>query len=368
MKKSEKTQVSIMEFLEKNPGSSSTEIAQSLDMTYVGIYYNLKILLKKQFVSKKWNRNATRYFKNNDTETPTGNTIFYKEAHNTLMNEYEWLEELSVSSLCESLLSDLSADGIWSYWLQAFKKKMTKENNNILPSKEKLQERFVDFLSIYIEEEGKRTKNTLFSGTQSLKKVLSRNDMPVSLDKLYFSQVTNLLNFPSVWRLRCADEIYWGKKLQNERLLKSGISLGVENIIHYLRKNKTKTVVFTPPTIKRVSQFPNILRSILSKRAFVFDEIIAKKRSSLELNFKPQKETKGKDRIINARASIIVEDISKFLSVPEIVIFDDNFTTWATVNAIAEKMRAQWYTWKIVALTLTGNFDYIPWVTDIGDI
>lgn len=368
MKKKSNIQQWILDMLEKKPGISSVFLWEHLWVSRITIYNHLKVLLEAELVYKNWNKNATRYFKNLDNTNTYKNPEFYESVKNLLQEEYEWLDELNIKNLSLDLMSDLSASGVWSYGLRAFEHKITRENQNIIPDDSKLKSRFMDFLLWYIEEDTKRRKNTLFSGTESLKNVLTKHDMPVSIDRLYFSQLTTLKNFPSIWRLRSADEIYWGKQSQDKKLLESGISIWIDNIITYLDKNKTSHVVFTPPTIKREHQFRDILKMMLSKRWHTFNEIKSEKRVSTQITYKPQKETSWKDRIINARASIQVQDISDFLDVPEIVIFDDNFTTWSTVNAIAEKIREQWYSWKIVALTLTGNFDYIPWVTDLWDI
>jgi hypothetical protein len=38
------------------------------------------------------------------------------------------------------------------------------------------------------------------------------------------------------------------------------------------------------------------------------------------------------------------------------------------MNFIAEKLRLLWYKWKIFAITITWNFEYIPWKTDVWEI
>lgn len=361
-------QQKILEFLKINPWSSSTQISKYIGYTRVAIYYHLKELLSQDSIYKKWNKNATRYFKNTSSINTYKTPEFYENIKWDLVEQYHGLEDLNIASLSGELISDLWGDGVWTYWLKAFEKKIQRENNNILPDEDVLKERFTDFLIAYIDENSKRLKNNFFSGILSLKSVLARYDMPVAINQLYFTQVATLKSFPSVGRLRCSDEIYWWKQLQNKPLLTSWISLWLDTIVSFCKRTQIQHAIFTPPTITRQYQFPNILRAMLRERSIFFEEIKVVKRVSPEITFKPQKETKWMDRIVNARKSIIVPDMWEYISIPEILIFDDSFSTGATMNAIAEQLRQQWYTWKITAITLSWNFDYIPGVTDLWDI
>jgi uncharacterized protein YdaU (DUF1376 family) len=223
----------------------------------------------------------------------------------------------------------------------------------------------LDFFYSFLEEENKRRKNGFFYGTQSLKNNLQEHNMDSCIDELIFTQIAYLSGFG---RLRGANEIYWGKKDQNAKLLQSGIKRGIKTIQKYLLKNDIQYAIYTPPTMKRKVQFRAILKEELAQEKIILHEIRCEKKQSVDRTLKAQKDTNGKDRIINARTSMRLQNISGFLHILEIVIFDDNFTTGATVNAIAEMMREQKYSGKITVITLTGNFKFIKGVTDEGDI
>lgn len=364
MKKSITTRNKILEVLEQNPGISSTFISQKLGVTRITAYTHLQKLIDSDDVFSEWNRKLTRYFKSNYSNTTYKDSSFYEKALSELQEDYEGIEDLNLVSLSKDIIANLNAEWVWQYGLRAFEEKIKKENNNIIPSEELLLKRFIEFIYVYLENEGKKKKHGLFSGTQSLNSVLTRYNMPVYIDKLYFCKIFSLM----IGRLKWSEKIYWGKKLQNKYLLETGIEYGIDIISEYIQTHNIKYVVYTPPTLKREFQFPNILRSMLRKKQIILSEICAKKRESPQITLKPQKDTKWEDRIINARVSILVEEVKNLEEITEILILDDNFITGATVNSIAEKIRNQGYTKKITVITLTGSFDYKPGITDIGEI
>jgi hypothetical protein len=115
-------------------------------------------------------------------------------------------------------------------------------------------------------------------------------------------------------------------------------------IVDFIKKNNIKMAIFTPPTIKRQIQFRDVLRDLLEKENIFLQEIkVEKIKSDFMRTLRPQKELKSFDRIINAKKTVVVNnlDLKTKNLVEEVVIFDDNFTTGATINFIAEKLKKQ---------------------------
>jgi len=327
-------------YINTNPGISSVDIAKHFGISRIAVYKHLQLLLKEKKILTRGQGKSTRYFPiaHSSYQLPPE---FYKNVYQHINEEYDGVSETDIHSLIEHLCSYLKADGEWRYGIDAFRERMIKENQQQIPSVALLQQRLIDFLLCFLEEERKRRKNGFFDGTKSLEYILKSYNMPSAVDRLLFTQISTL---PHFGRVRGANEIYWGKKDQNEALLTAGIERGIDTIIQYIQKHNIHLALYTPPTVKRKVQFRGVLKKLLKDNNIVLQEIASTKKKSQHLTLKPQKDTKGLDRIINARSSMILQDMRAYMQVPEIVIFDDNFTTGATVNAIAEMMREQGYT------------------------
>jgi len=357
--------IRIFLYIQNSPGKSSVEIAHFFHISRIAVYKHLKKLISENKIYTSGKGKNTRYFETKQYNHTIISNNFYSNVLRNINDEYEGLENINIPEILNNLLSYLRANGEWKYGMDAFIERIKKENNNTPPSEELLQERLEDFLLSFSEEESKRRKNGFFNGTKSLEHILKSYNMPSRVDQIIFTQIATLSYFG---RLRGANEIYWGKKDQNEALLHKGISRGIDIIAQYIHKNNITHCIYTPPTMKRKIQFRAVLKKLLEKNKINLISISCTKKKSEHLTLKAQKDTKGLDRIINARTSMTLQDMRDHLNIPEIVIFDDNFTTGSTINSIAEMMRSQGYNHKITAITLTGNFEYIPGITDEGDI
>ncbi len=85
---------------------------------------------------------------------------------------------------------------------------------------------------------------------------------------------------------------------------------------------------------------------------------------------RPQKEIRGqsrekrKERVDNALISLEVTIPKELEIYKHVVIFDDSFTTGATPNAIALKLRNGGYKGKITVITICGSFNYDLAITE----
>lgn len=364
MKKSNITKKKIYEYIKNNPWKSNTQIANFIWLTTVSVFYHLKDLIKEKSIYKVWNTRSTRYFNSEKVNTFELKKDFFINLIRELSQEYDWIENENLIDLLDNLLAYLLPDWTWKYWMDAFIEKVTRENNWNYPDEDLLYKRLFSFFISFFEEERKRRKNWFFDWTESLKIIMKSYKIDTFIDKLLFTQIATL---PHFWRLRWATELFYWKLDQNKYLIEKAISKSMDVIINFIQKNNIKYAIFTPPTIKREVQFRDVLKYTLEKNNIFLKEIKCEKiKSDIYHTLRPQKELKWYDRIINARKTIFVENISE--SFDKIVIFDDNFTTWSTINSIAEKLINLWYKWKIFAITITWNFEYIPWITDVWEI
>jgi len=358
------TKKRILDYIGNNPGISITSIAKFLWLTNVAIFYHIKELIKQNFIYKIWNTRSTRYFIVNKKQNTIVSQDFFDKIKKEINEEYELEEDLNIYNLLNEILAFLWADGVWMYWIDAFIEKITRENQWNIPNKKLLYNRLISFLLSFFEEERKRRKSWFFDWTESLRIIMSSYNMNVSIDKILFTEIATL---PHFWRLRTTTELFYWKLDQNRYLLEKAIKNSLDIIVNYIKKNKITNFIFTPPTLKRKIQFRDVLRELLKKESIKINEInVEKIKSDITHTLRPQKELKWYDRIINARKTVVVGNVK--LKKGTILIFDDSFTTWATINGIAEKIRYNGYTWNIIAITITWNFEYIPGISDIGEI
>jgi predicted amidophosphoribosyltransferase len=162
-------------------------------------------------------------------------------------------------------------------------------------------------------------------------------------------------------RTRTAIELYYGK-LNNKYLLTHAIEQSIENIRGYTRGEGVDCVIFTPPTNDRTIQFRDILESLLSLK---LPKIRVEKVPPFGKILQPQKDIKDrKERVQNALLSLQVTIPAELNFYKHILILDDSFTTGATPNAIAIKLRNAGYTGKITIITICGSFNYDLAITE----
>lgn len=364
MKKSDNTKKSIFDYIKDNPWISSSQIANFLKLTKVAVFYHTRELLREDFIYKIWNTRAIRYYPKEKKYSMDLSVDFFEKLKKSISDEYEGLEDLDIEKILENILALLKADWTWLYWFDAFVEKIKKENNGNYPKEDLLFSRLLSFLISFFEEERKRRKNWFFDWTESLKIIILSYKEGVYIDKLLFTGIATL---PHFGRLRQATELFYWKQDQNKALLEKAINYYIETIVNYIKINNIKYVIYTPPTLKRQVQFREVLKNILEKKWILLDEIKCEKvKTDILHTLRLQKELKWKDRIINAKSSIVVWNFENKIN--NLLIFDDNFTTWATINAIAWKMKNNWFTWNITAITITWNFEYIPGVTDEEEV
>lgn len=179
------------------------------------------------------------------------------------------------------------------------------------------------------------------------------------------------MSLGSRWKLRTGIELRIAKETSNATYYERSILPSIPKIVSLMHRNYD-ALILTPPTRDRKLQFRDFLREKLErtypKRHIRETEIMTEKIQEVTRIIPEQKSLRGYARITNADASVSVRAPENLKAMKHIIIFDDSFTTGATINAIALKLRSQGYTGKITAITITGNFFYEPGVTDVGEV
>jgi len=340
----------ILEFIRNNNWLSSTQIGKYFNMTKMSAFSYLSELLDNQMIYKSWKGKNTRYFYQ-DKKVDFIEWDLINKTISILENEYDLtLKNDEIISILEKNFCYINPqNGQLTYSLNAFlnwcKDPKRAFKDEIIPSQLALY--LVNFLDI----EALRRKSGFFDGTESMRKILS-SYIDVYLDKIFFCNISEISWFG---RTRVATELYYWKQNSDRFLLESAIKSSITTIKNYISKNNIDTVIFTPPTIARIVQFKDVLKNLLNLNK---NKIIVSKIKTPEKILIAQKFTKWADRIANAETSINIENIKNLSSISHILILDDNFTTWATINAISKKLRFLGFTGKISAITITGKFHY----------
>jgi hypothetical protein len=360
MKKEILSSEKILDYIEKNPWISSSILARKFDVTTVAIFYKLRELIMSHKIEVVGKSRATRYFIKKSTLIPFELENIQKKIGLEIEETYKNIENLDIEKLLSDILLILLPDGQWREGVDAFYEIVMRENQSKSPSEDLFSRRLISFLIAYFDEEQKRRKNWFFDGTDSINHNLQQYNEVCYVTRVYFTEINKLWRW---WKLRTWTEMYHGKSLQNKKLLIAAIDRSILRIQQFFIKKWVDAIILTPPTIPRQVQFREVFMERFGWQTF---EIRAEKIK--DKNFRPQKELRGMDRIINARASVQVDIPQNILAIKHIVIIDDNFTTGATVNAIAWKIRNAGYQGEITVITITGNFGYVVWVTDAEEI
>ena len=359
MNKKTENSKKILEFIRNNNWVSSTEIGKYAKMTTVSAYGYLNELMHEKLILKEWQGKNTRYFYI-DKMSETNKIEFIDKAISLLREDYEvMIKENEIHEILEKNFCYVNSQN-WqlSYWFQAFT--AWCEDPKRWFTDEKLPIELARLVSNCLDVEKFRRKSGFFDGTDSMRKILEPYT-EIAIDKLLFANISQISWFG---RTRIATELYYWKQNSDKFLLSNAIRSSVEMIRNFISRNEVDTVIFTPPTIARLVQFNEVLRDKLS---IAQKEITVTKIKAPDRTLIAQKYTKWADRITNADSSIHIESIDNIASIKHILILDDNFTTGATMNAIAKKLRFLGYPNKITAISIAGKFHYDA-IVDMDEI
>ncbi len=365
------TQEKILNLVETHPGISAIAIAENLGMHRASIFRHLQELQLLHKVESREHGKATRYFPNasyymdggtdHESQKYTSDFIISLKQELIIAMQEAYDEDISESYIDETFETYcmyIAPDATILTGFSAFIAWCQDPRHDF---SDRIIQRALEYLQITASIEVRRRRSGFLDATEVARANLT-GAMEVAFDTFLFFMPSVLES--GFGRTRIALELYYGK-INNPYLLEQAIRSSIDPIRRYLIHKKVDAYILTPPTNSRPIQFRDILKKKLDIR---LPRIEAEKISSLGKALRSQKEIQGKDqkkeRVENALISLEVT-IPRELSVYQhILILDDSFTTGATPNAIALKLREAGSTAKITIITICGSFDYDLAITE----
>jgi predicted amidophosphoribosyltransferase/DNA-binding MarR family transcriptional regulator len=335
-------------YTQRHPGQKTTDIAREFDISRVSVYSHLQTLIDEGRIERRGRARATRYF-------PVASVLLGRDIipdiQRLLTEKYgEDVSREEIRRTFDSYMMYVDPDGMTSCGFDAFTLWCHDPRHDF---SHMIAEKAVEYIDLVGSIEYLRGKNGFLDVTLPARAIL-KSDMEYGFDHFYISMVSVLSHgFGST---RIALSLRYGKKNSNSELLRDAIMPSIGPIREYTEKHMVDALILTPPTEGRRVQFRDILEVELNLNLL---KISVEKLPLSGRILEPQKNIRDKkQRIHNAMGSMVVEIPKNLQRLQHILILDDSFTTGATPNAIALKLRESEYKGKITIITICGSFDY----------
>jgi hypothetical protein len=184
----------------------------------------------------------------------------------------------------------------------------------------------------------------LINGTEKLKSTKSFD--VVAIDELFYCDFYAIERFG---KTKLGSLLHFAKQGQNRPLMQEIIALTKDKVEVLLKQKKIEAVGYIPPTIRRHLQIMTVLQKGYNLPLPHLN--LVKVSGTIPV---PQKAlNKIEDRIVNARASIVVKETRQFGNV---LLIDDAVGSGATINETAAKLKQKGTAKKVFGLAITGSF------------
>ncbi len=357
----------IFSLVQENPGLSSTQIAKQLSVGRTTAFLHLRKLLSLNKIRVEGKTSSVRYFphefvyvgsniRDGIEWTPNRVQILKAEVICRIESEYdEVVSQDELEEVFDQYCMYIAPDDTFLVGFDGFVGWCTDSRHNF---SDRIVEKAKEYLEICGSIEYRRKRNGMLDASESARANL-RELVEIGFDHFFFLEASVLEN--GFGRSRTALELYHGK-LGNQSFLEQVTDRYADTIRQYVKNTGVDCLAFAPPTHSRKIQFRDVLEKSLNLK---LRKIKAEKIPPFGRILQPQKDIHDrKHRVHNASMSLSVEIPPDIAAYKHILILDDSFTTGATPNAIARKIRDGGYSGKISIITICGSFSYDLAITE----
>jgi len=321
----------ILLFDESNEWSIK-DLVDSLFVSKQAVHYVINQLLDEKIIEKLGRTPKTIYRKINQNRL--------KSVLTTIEVSLEDQEFLLQNSLLISetglLLQGIDA---FDYWCRQRKLPTLKTLEEFKKTKKK-------YLN-YVNSEG------LIDGLEKIKN--TKGYEKIWLDELFYIDFYAIERFG---KTRLGTLLHFAKQGQNKMLMKIMVDEIKSKVLDFIKISGADAIAFVPPTIRREVQIMKFIENYLK-----IPLPIVKLNKISGIIPVPQKSlNKLEERIVNAENTFSVPEKNVY---NHIILIDDAVGSGATLNMIAEKLKAKKVGKKITGLAIVGSFKGFDVITDV---
>ncbi len=301
------TKSQIIEIIKKNGDTQVRELVSQLGITQAAIHRALNKLIAENILCKKGSPPK----------------VFYSLAR--VLPAHPLLQ-LTLQQ--EKILADnylyIDPTGLFSYGTDGFLQWMRATKNN-----QKVEKCIEEYIQILQESDQHKNKYKIIDATARVQKILQPN----YLDQVFYFDFYSLVKFG---KTQIGQLLLHGKQAQDKKIIQK-LSAQIKKVVEEIcKKEKIEAIVWAPHSIPRKVPF---LKEVEKNLALPLPtvEVIKAYRGPIPIAQKSL--SKVEERILNARETMVV--VPSKIAYKKVLLFDDAVGSGATMNEIAQKLKAK---------------------------
>lgn len=276
----------------------------------------------------------------------TSPKVFYKI--NEQPDNRADLQQKIESKIMEENFDYISPEGEEIEGVEGFERWCSLRKLNPIEMKGKYEEVYTDYQRF--------SKNGVIDATEKIEKTFANKSNEQYLSKLYY---LTFYSYPIFGRNKISNWLFYGKTLQQKKLIKKVIDTEREKIYKFILDQKVDAIMFVPPTVPRKIQFMKELENELNLS--LPKVLVTKAVTPIIIQQKSLKDIT--ERVKNADLTMFVQ--TRNTNYKRLLIIDDFTGSGATLNTLAKKCLKQNVADEVIGLTITGSINGFEVIREI---